>query len=273
VKTNRSLTTLNISMHFGVLLLLGACASFQEIGSFFEGEEASRAPASDTTALELELNTPTDPSAPGENVSTLSQNSRLFDDAASRGYRRNVDVWDGGGHSSDGSLWNSEGQDGYFFTRNIHHKVGDFIYVKIEPDVLDIMNVKMLALVPVERSKSVKNVVADEAGKAAATKVGDKVEEIVKNKNIADAVGDAAGQRVISSIEEKPQLLDIEEMSLRVLDILPRGTLRVEGIKRINVRATPVEIKINGVVREEDLSPTMRVASSRLMETKVELSK
>jgi flagellar basal body L-ring protein FlgH len=271
---------------FVLSFLLGGCASsFRSISKMIGlgGEEkpVMRMPAAeiDNTALsEQELmkvesgaSSSGNPNLPaGEFVAQ----QKLFDDRAQRGYRRNVDPWTATGNYNEGSLWNSDSQDNYLFTRNTLYKVGDFIMIKLEADLQESLNSKLTALYkPVGTKPGLKDTIADEAGKAAAAKVGDAVGKAVGNKNIGDAAGADVQDRTVAAFTEKLRYFTTREVPVRITEISGRGNIKVAGVKKLFLRAAAFDLKIEGMLREEDVGPSRLVASSRLMDSKVEIVK
>jgi flagellar L-ring protein precursor FlgH len=60
------------------------------------------------------------------------------------------------------------------------------------------------------------------------------------------------------------------EMTVRVIEVLPNGTLKVEGKKLVNVDQNKQEVTISGFVRPHDVSSFNQVASSRVAELRVD---
>ena len=183
---------------------------------------------------------------------------------------RRVDPFDQTGDYTEGSLWNGDNQDNFYFSKNVLHKVGDILLVKIEAEVNEALNLKIASYLG---RTSVQQVVADEAGKAAGAEAQKKVEAGVGNANVAKAVGAAVQDRTVAAIDEKPRYVDIDEMSVRITEILPRGNYRIEGTKRVFVRSTPYQLRLTGMIRDEDLGPSSVIASGKIIESKMEMLK
>lgn len=192
------------------------------------------------------------------------------DDTPAPTVRRKADPFDGTGPVNEGSLWDPEAQDNFYFSKNLMHKVGDLLVVKMEPEVSDALNLRIAAVVG---RSSVQQVVADEAGKAVGTAVEQKVGDATGNANIAKAVGAAATDRAVASLDEKPRYVDLDEVSVRIAEVLPRNAYRIEGGKRITIRNSPYQLKYSGVVRDEDIGAGSIITSSKVIDSRLEMAK
>jgi flagellar basal body L-ring protein FlgH len=265
------------------LLLTSGCAStFSKVGRWLGmgGDEkvSARAPAanSDTTTLGDQdlMRTHAADDNPNLGGSEFSPQQRLFDERAQRGYRRNADPWQATGNYNEGSLWNADSQDNYLFTRNMVNKVGDFVIVKLEADLQEVLNSKLTALYrPAGSKPKLKDTIAEEAGKAAGDKVSDAVEKTIGNKAIADAAGNDVQDRTVAALTEKPRYFTTKEVPVRITEVNGRGTIKIEGVRRLFLKNGAFDLKVSGVIREEDLGPSRMVASSRLMDQKVEITR
>lgn len=183
---------------------------------------------------------------------------------------RKADPFDGTGPYYEASLWNQDTQDNFYFSKNILHKVGDILIVKVEPEVNDALNLKIAAALG---RSGLQQVVADEAGKAAGDAVSQKVGTALGNQNIGNAAGAAVADRTIASLDSKPRYVDVDEMSVRITELLPRNSYRIEGSKRVFVKTTPYTLRYSGVVRDDDLGPSSVIASSKVIDSKMEMVK
>lgn len=182
---------------------------------------------------------------------------------------RKADPFDGTGPYNEASLWNPDSQDNFYFSKNVLHKIGDLLIVKMEPEVNDSLNLRIASVLG---RNSVQQVVADEAGKAAAAGVEQKVGQAIGNENIAKAVGAAAGDRTVAALDERPnKYVDVDEISVRIMEMLPRNTYRVEGTRRVFVKSTPYTLRYSGVVRDEDVGPSSMIASSKIIDSRLEM--
>jgi len=243
------------------------------------GEESDRAPASNGKAITLDnssgldaksFGASSDPSGPNLGKNEFNAMAKRNDEKASKGYRRDVDPWEGTGPVNEGSLWNGDTQDNYYFTKNVLRKVGDIVIIKVEPDVNDAMNSRIDGIVG---RTSVQQVAADEAGKSVATAVGDRVGNAAGNKNIGDAVGGAVGNRTTAALQGSTKYIDVDEIPARIIELLPKGTVKVEGSRRVNIKGAPYNLKLSGIVRDDDIGPTAMVQTSKLVESKMELTR
>ena len=61
------------------------------------------------------------------------------------------------------------------------------------------------------------------------------------------------------------------DVTARIEEVLPNGTLRVVGIKHIRVNDEETDITIRGIVRPMDISPDNRIDSSRVADASVDV--
>ncbi|MGB0360160.1 MAG: flagellar basal body L-ring protein FlgH [Endozoicomonas sp.] len=59
-------------------------------------------------------------------------------------------------------------------------------------------------------------------------------------------------------------------VAVKVVEVLPNGTLRIEGHKWLTINSGREQIKISGLVRPEDVSTDNKVSSERLAEARVD---
>lgn len=263
---------------------LGGCASWMDAIKN-DGEEATpvaetRAPASNGRAVTIDNGSDapgaklvaTQPEAIGANLGAqeFAAPTRQVNNRAAQGFRSGADPWDGTGPVNEGSLWNPDSQDNFYFSKNLLHKIGDILIVKVEADVNDALNTKVSALL--DRS-NVNQVVADEAGKAVGTAVAKKVGTALGNDNVAQAVGAATAARTTAALEPKTKYIDLEEIPVRITAVMPRNTFKVEGARRVSIRNAPYQLKLSGVVRDEDIGGNATVASNKVFESKMELTR
>ncbi len=58
-------------------------------------------------------------------------------------------------------------------------------------------------------------------------------------------------------------------VTARVEEVLPDGTLRIQGEKQVRLNQGEEQIRISGLVRPEDISPTNTVTSTRIGEARI----
>jgi len=245
------LTSVRLGLAFS-MLALGACASWmKEIKSSISGDEVALQPKAAAPAR-----------APASVEAAVEKKN---DDA-----RRKTDPFDSTGPMNEGSLWTAETQDNFYFSKNVLHKIGDILIVKMEPEVNEALNLKLAAAFG---RSTVQQVVADEAGKAAAAAAQQKVGQAIGNANIGKAVGATVGERTTASLDAKPRYIDIDEVSVRITETLPRNSYRIEGSRRVFVKSTPYTLRYSGIIRDEDLGPASIIASSKVIDSRMELTK
>ncbi len=257
-------------------LSLGACSSLSDLRRMAWGEEedSSRAPASTTKSSpgsvvidnrKFEGNFEKAPTGPN-----LGRNE--FGVSATQGGARGNDPWYGTGGDSDGSLWDGESQNNFYFSVNTSFKVGDVIIVKVDTDVNDSLNSRIAALLG-PKGKSVQNVVAEEAGRSIAGTVSEQVAKTVGNERIAEAVGAGAGEKVTSSLDIAESYVNVDEIPVRITQVLDGRRFKVEGSRKVFIKNAPYQVVMTGVLRHEDIGRDGTIASAKVLESKLELTK
>lgn len=265
--------TLTLSL---LALSLGACSSLSDLRRMAWGEEedSSRAPASATKAAsgsvvidnrKFDGNFDKAPTGPN-----LGRNE--FGVQATQGGARGNDPWYGTGGDSDGSLWDGESQNNFYFSVNTSFKVGDVIIVKVDTDVNDALNSRIASLLG-PKGKSVQNVVAEEAGRSVAGKVSEQVGKAVGNDRIAEAVGASAGEKVTSSLDIAESYVNVDEIPVRITAMLDGRRFKVEGSRKVFIKNAPYQVVMTGVLRHEDIGRDGTIASAKVLESKLELTK
>lgn len=182
------------------------------------------------------------------------------------------DPWYGTGPENEGSLWNGASQDNFYFTVNTSYKVGDIIYVEIDSDVNDSLNAKIAALLG-EKGKSTRKIVAEEAGREVASEVANKIGGVIGNDRIGEAVGRDAGEKVESSLDLQQMYVNLDRIPMRIVEAVDERIFRIEGDRKIFIRNAPYKVAMTGRIRHEDLTPDGTIESTRVLESKLELTK
>lgn len=269
-----------------LFVLLAGCSSWMnDIKTAMVGEdtvvdsEGSRSPASveNSNRVEIDNRTGADfsssnqkPRGPQLGASEFTNSYSHNNSRSNQGFRSGSNPWSGVGDPSEGSLWRDDTQDNFYFARNVIYSVGDLLVVNIDSEINDALNLRIAQIIG---RTSVQQVVADEAGKAAGNEVEKKVQDALGNDKIADAVGKEVQNRTISSLEGSKKFIDVDSVTVRITEILPRGSYRVEGTKRVFVKDAPYSVKYSGIVRDEDIGANKMIASKSVLESKVELTK
>jgi flagellar basal body L-ring protein FlgH len=229
-----------------------------------------------------------DPSGPDLTRNEFGAAQRFGGDSTVKAQRRSADPWYGVNNPTEGSLWNDTTNDNFYFAKNVSRKVGDLLVVKLESDLNDSLNNKIAAFIekntPKPSPAEVAALAAIQKGAAEAkldpNKKPASLEETAKKAGDAAKVAgvnsaiDAAAQAATDAIAKKNErFVDVDEMTVRIVQSLARGAFRVEGTRRINIRNAPYAIKLAGVVRNEDILPTSEVSSAKVLDSKLELTR
>lgn len=61
------------------------------------------------------------------------------------------------------------------------------------------------------------------------------------------------------------------DVTARIEEVLPNGTLRIVGVKHVRVNDEETDITIRGIVRPMDISPDNRIDSSRVADASIDV--
>jgi flagellar basal body L-ring protein FlgH len=259
------------------LMLLGAggCASWSDIVNLANEDDqrpvSARAPASNGNSKSIVIDERNFSGPSGARPSGPDLGRGEFGVQA-KGTGKNKDPWYGTGPVNEGSLWNPESQDGFFFSRNTLHKVGDIIMVKMDSAVNESLNSRIVSIIGPK--KSVQRTIAEEAGKSAGNKVSEGIDKIVNNKNVADAIGDAVASDAQTALDPTgDNYVSIDEIPARVVEYLNGGRFRIEGSRKVMIRTAAYQVKLSGTIRDEDVATNNSIDSNMVLESKLELTK
>lgn len=199
---------------------------------------------------------------------------------------------------SEGSLWASDGQTNYYFTKNKVRSIGDIISLKLEKDLhRDIAQEIKRTLNPREREHELLlaqerlRVQAQAPERALASAVGlkspaQKPPTKTKDKELSltppdgdslgignsPAVRDAtyADIDVAPNLELKPEDLIMGE----IVERYPNGNYKIRGIKKIPYKpGSPRLVSIVGIVKSTDIAEDDSILSGKLYEYRLEAAR
>ena len=178
-----------------------------------------------------------------------------------------------------GSLWSTNGQTNFFFSKNKTRTQGDLISINIEADMLrDLAAEVKRALKADERDYELsllekpteKSAKAGETTDAdAKSQSGTKTDEVKQS-----AAGTDLDARVAFSKVDLSSVIGVkagDSFLAEVVERFPNGNYKIRGTKRVPYRGTTKLMTLVGVVRGSDLSDDDKVNSGRLYEYRLEV--
>lgn len=193
--------------------------------------------------------------------------------------------------ASEGSLWASDGQTNYYFTKNKIRTAGDIIQVTIEDQLfrdaaleirrtlsprereaeMDLaqerLRKKAIGLAEPDSAKGAQASAAADAGssRAPAGQEGDGSKQEKKEPEIPRAT--YADIDVARSIELKTG----DVMMAEIIERYPNGNYKIRGTKRVVYKTgAPRLLTLTGIVRGSDISEEEVLASGKLYEYRLE---
>lgn len=261
------------------LLMLSACGTLTEWKQSMLGTEepSGRSPASMGGSNQVSVSdnrampgTYSAPTGPNLSQNEFARQGAYWNEKSAMGVRRNADPWDGTGPANEGSLWSPQGQDGFYFARNSHRKLGDLIVVKIEKDINQALNAKVTSIIG---RTGVRQVIADEAGRKIAEDVQGKVGTALGNQRIGAAIGSEVGGRATQALDKDPKYLDVDEMSVRIVEVVSGTHYKIDGTKNVTIKGAPYVLRLRGQIRDEDVATVAMVSSNQVFESRMDLIK
>jgi flagellar basal body L-ring protein FlgH len=174
---------------------------------------------------------------------------------------------------NEGSLWASDGQTNYYFTKNKIRGLGDIVQIKVESPLLkDIGSEIKRSLSEEERDLEIQ--LAKESKKSSETK-----------RTPASTSGATATAAATTPEADQPRAIAFEELDLtsainmkegeimmaEIVDRFPNGNYKIMANKRIPYRGSHKWMSMTGVVRNSDLDESEQLTSGKLYEYRLKV--
>jgi len=189
------------------------------------------------------------------------------------------DFWD---ENNEGSLWASDGQTNYFFTKNSIKGMGDIVSVKLDKTIVKDMASEMKRnLTENEIDLELDKMIAqNEAAKASGT-VADA--DTLKTQT-AGAERQPASTTPAAATQRTPTYQDIdltnsigvqegEVMMAEIVERYPSGNYKIRGTKRVQHNGMSHLMTVVAIARGSDLNGVDTIESSKLYEYKINLQR
>lgn len=178
---------------------------------------------------------------------------------------------------NEGSLWASNGQTNYLFTKNRVRSVGDLITLTVEQPLIkdiatelkkNLTGPEMELEVADAQKKIIQDAVKSKAGtgtaRAPAKAEGEKTEE---------AEAPAVREATPSDVDLTPTLgINAgESMMVEILERFPNGNYKIRGTKRVPYRGSTRLMTLVGVAKGSDIDDAETVASGKLYEYRLKI--
>jgi flagellar basal body L-ring protein FlgH len=191
---------------------------------------------------------------------------------------------------NEGSLWASDGQTNYYFTKNKVRGVGDILTINIEDGMIRDLGLEIRHTLN-ERERDVEMALAEDRAKARAAGGAAPAANTPANGQKTDAVAStsAAPNRAPASANDAanaealkilPSDVDVSKslevkpgdtMMAEIIERYPNGNYKIRGTKRVIYKnGTPRLVNLVGVVRGSDIAEDDTVASGKLYEYRLE---
>lgn len=176
-----------------------------------------------------------------------------------------------------GSLWSTNGQTNFFFSKNKTRTQGDLISINIEADMLRDLAAEVKRALKAEERDYELSLLEKPAEKTAkpggdpAAKAGEgpKTDEVKQS-----SAGTDLDARVAFSKVDLTSVIGVkagDTFLAEVVERFPNGNYKIRGTKRVAYRGTTKLMTLIGVVRGSDLSDDDKVNSGRLYEYRLEV--
>lgn len=185
--------------------------------------------------------------------------------------------------SSEGSLWASDGQTNYYFTKNKIRGVGDIVTVQVEDGILKDIHAEIARTLS-QQERDLEVASAQQRFQAAATGVASGSDQIGSNSAASERQPAAAsGAATTASTEvRKATIADIDvgpAVELKAQDAImaeiveryPNGNYKIRGTKRVRYRNGSRLLTLLGVARSSDITEEDTIGSGKLYEYRLEV--
>jgi flagellar basal body L-ring protein FlgH len=187
----------------------------------------------------------------------------------------------------EGSLWASDGQTNYYFTKNKIRGVGDLVSVKIEKDFLRDAGLEIQrTLSPGEREKELEAAQerlnriamglpadAETAGKDQLASSSAAAERSPASGTDGKTATKTEPRKATWSDVEVLKSMDLKEgdvIMAEVLERYPNGNYKIRGSKRVKYRNSSRVIMMTAIAKGSELDDTDTLSSSKLYEYRLE---
>ena len=175
---------------------------------------------------------------------------------------------------NDGSLWGSDGQTNYYFTKNKVHSVGDIVTLQLDDQMVKDMSMEVKKTL----SENDLDYELDQTQKKMAA-------DAQKGRTPASAAGAPAAPAKDAKSEAEPEVpkasfadIDLSQnlgiktgdtMMAEIVERYPNGNYKLRGAKRLGYRGGTRTMGVIGVARGADLDESDTVNTGKLYEYRV----
>jgi flagellar basal body L-ring protein FlgH len=191
---------------------------------------------------------------------------------------------------NEGSLWASDGQTNYYFTKNKVRGVGDIITVSMEDGLIRDMGLEIRHTLN-ERERDVEMALAEDRARARTASAdtsatganGQKTDSVASSAaapNRAPASGASANAANADAPKVMPSDVDVSKslelkagdtMMAEIIERYPNGNYKIRGTKRVLYKnGAPRLVNLIGVVKGSDIAEDDTVPSGKLYEYRLE---
>ena len=184
------------------------------------------------------------------------------------------------GAEDSGSLWSTNGQTNFFFSKNKTRSAGDLLNITIEGDLLRDLAAEVKRTLSAEERQNELALLAaapraaSGGGKGAAKSgpdaKGDSKSDTIKQ---SAAAPDEEGRFSMAQVDlsEAIGVKAGDQFLVEVVERFSNGNYKIRGTKRLSYRGTTKLMTLIGVVRGADLSDDDKVNSGKLYEYRLEV--
>lgn len=230
-----------------LLFLLSGCATMNEFWSRLSGKTEAEAGGADGASPGVRYSENPQMSVPTNREYKRMTRARMEDEAELG--------------AQAGSMWVMEGQGAYLFAQNKSRREGDVLNVKLDgPSLKQVetkVNVIKKLLKQLEEAEP-----AVQTNKLAAN--GTEGAEAERNP-ASNATTKAVAKAVEPKDDGKDELLDIQQISTKIVEKLPDGNYRVRGAQPFMIGKREYKVIAAGMVRPEDFNDE-GISSTKLID-------
>lgn len=200
-----------------------------------------------------------------QDFNELSVNRRMTQEDGSVVHTRASDLLDE--NQTEGSLWASEGQTNYFFTKNRTRTVGDIVSIKIDDQFLRGMANEIRKTLTNDELKSEIEMLKSKRNLASTPSVAN-----AKDKVAAATADIPTGENPIASdidLSERMGLKSGDTVFAEIVERYPNGNYRLRGLRQVPYRGTLRDVGFVAIVRSTDIEDSDQIGAEKIYEYRI----
>jgi flagellar L-ring protein precursor FlgH len=172
--------------------------------------------------------------------------------------------------TQNASLWDGSGQQNYLFSRNLQKSVGDLVTIRLDKktkrQLIDEYEAEYASITTrKKRSRYMKHLLGSKEEFSRK-----EVKRLLKKNS---KYSERLYQKKKAPKSSKKRILSSDEITARVVQVMPNGAYKIQGVQRLVVKKKPYKMILAGMIKSADIGPDDSVISSRMIDTKIKFKR